>query len=320
VRLGEQVVEDMLEIGGPLPLTWSVSRSSDEVLVRLHNPRMESVEAELTIIGPPETWTRAESGAYSMLATSPRRQAVRLEPGADGETRFVLRPAPGVTAEIAQSLWLVVRLGYNHHVEYRLASALAAPPLTFAGGELGCLDLRPFLNNDAISAQSNLWDGAFSGDWDSIPAEELPPSEQMLTVDGQPFFFPSKADGALNNIACEGQSIPLVAGAGAESGGPWSRLLLLGAAQHDEESEVEITYADGSRERLALRLSSIYGTAVFGEKMAVQTTHLHTPWGDKPKTTCLYVQELPLDPLKQPSYVTLPDNDDIHIFAMTLRP
>jgi hypothetical protein len=316
-QFGSQAMEDTLELGGPLPLTWNVSRSEDEVLVRLHNPRIEPVEAELTIIGPPETWTPLESGVQALLSASPRMQAVLLEPGGEALARFALRPTIDPSPQVRDSFWLVARLGYNDHVDYRLASTSAPPELSFSGGEAGCLDLRPFFNNDGIGAHSNLWDGAFSGSWESLPAEELPPSEQILLAEGQPFLFPSKADGAPNNVACEKQAIPLQA-RGAAAQGPWSRLLLLGAAQHNEEGEVEIVYADGSLEACLLRLSDVYGSPAFGETVAVHATHSHTPWGDKANAMSLYVQQLPLDPSKQPAYLTLPDNDDLHVFAMTL--
>jgi alpha-mannosidase len=76
-------------------------------------------------------------------------------------------------------------------------------------------------NVDVISANKRKSDGDFDGTGKSFPAELLP---DTITSDGIVFKIGPKADGALNAVACAGQTVKLPAGA-------FNRLYLLAAAQ-----------------------------------------------------------------------------------------
>lgn len=184
------------------------------------------------------------------------------------------------------------------------------------------LDLHPLFNNDGISWDHYLEDGDFDGEGGTYPAESLPPSNTRCECRGIPFFFPSKEDGALNNVALEGQSLVLPEG-------QYQSLYLLGAADSGYFAEwLEVEEEEGSR-CCRLELSSWHGFEGprFGEWPGLVCNGYHS--GDLGDThsdgrvrreVWMWVQSIALEPGRRLRRLTFPDNPCLHLFAATLEP
>jgi hypothetical protein len=72
------------------------------------------------------------------------------------------------------------------------------------------VDLSGACNHDGIATAAHPDDGNFDGGGWSYPAEELSPAG-AATLAGTPMEFPSGADGELNTIEADGQSVALPA-------------------------------------------------------------------------------------------------------------
>lgn len=183
------------------------------------------------------------------------------------------------------------------------------------------LDLRPLFNNDGISWDADLGDGDFDGEGGTYPAEDLPPGNALVECRGIPFFFPDKEDGALNNVALEGQRLAVPAGA-------YRALHLLGAADSGSFAQwLEVEETGGGRGRCSLGLSSWHGFegALFGERVGLMCSGFHS--GDLGDThtdgrvrreVWMWVQTIRLEggPIRA---LVFPDHPCLHLFAATLE-
>lgn len=136
------------------------------------------------------------------------------------------------------------------------------------------VDLRPYFNNDGMSFDAAKNDGDFDGNGGTFPAEELPPSNALIHLDGVPFYFPSKEDGARNNMALSGQSIAF----------PPVRIKavhVLGAVEGQAgevyEEEVTLSLEDGTLHPFYIGMSNWLLPPRYNERVAFQCSHLHFP-------------------------------------------
>lgn len=136
------------------------------------------------------------------------------------------------------------------------------------------IDLRRHFNNDGISFDAAKGDGDFDGKGGAFPGEELPGSNSLISLDGIPFFFPSKEDGHLNNMALAGQSI------GFEPA-LLKAVHVIGAVEGQNgevyEEEITVSLENGTFHPLYLGLSNWLLPARYNEKVAFQCSHLHFP-------------------------------------------
>jgi len=149
------------------------------------------------------------------------------------------------------------------------------------------IDLRNYFNNDGISYDDCKCDGDFDAKGSTFPAEELPPSNSIITMGSVPFYFPSKENGDLNNMVLSSQSINV-------EQRKYSTLYVLGAVdgQNGEvyEEEVTVNMSDGGFEPIYLGLSNWLLPAKYNEKIAFRCNHMHYP--DKGQET-LYGKNAP---------------------------
>jgi alpha-L-fucosidase 2 len=184
------------------------------------------------------------------------------------------------------------------------------------------LDLHPLFNNDGISWDHCLEDGDFDGEGGTYPAESLPPSNSLCGCQDIPFFFPSKEDGALNNVALEGQRLAFPAGR-------YHSLYLLGAADSGYFAEwLEVEEEDGRSRCCRLELSSWHGFEGprFNERPGLVCSGYHS--GDLGDThsdgrvqreVWMWVQCIALEPRRPLRALIFPDNPCLHLFAATLE-
>jgi len=221
--------------------------------------------------------------------------------------------------------------------------------------EFVVLDMRSYFNNDGISFDDLKCDGDFDGKGGTFPAEELPPSNALISVDGIPFFFPSKENGDVNNMVLSGQSIGFDETA-------VTAIHILGAVEGQNgevyEEEVTISLEDGTYHPAYLKLSNWLLPAQYDERAAFLCSHLHFP--DTGQQSLLnrhsaeienyrfaeelryrssasdaavdrenaakgiwrprlWIQTLPLDFKKPVIGITFMDNLNFHLFAVTLE-
>lgn len=179
---------------------------------------------------------------------------------------------------------------------------------------------------DVVSADRDRSDGDFDGAGHTLPAELLP---RDLVLEDVPFRFGPTSAGALNALACRGQTLAL-------PDGDFNRLFIIAAAAG---GPAEGTFLTGDR---ATRLSIheftgwigqadslvVDGRVVDAERMvpafidrdeiAWVGTHRHDGSTDRnePYVFC-YLFKYGLDLPSGASTVTLPDEERIRILAMT---
>jgi len=170
----------------------------------------------------------------------------------------------------------------------------------------------PF-DHDWISNNGKYTDGT---GWD-FAAEDLPASNSEFIFNGADkvkFKFGDKADGALNDVECAKQKISF-------SPGYYSKVYILGS-MHDGGARCPflLNYTDGTQERVLAGFSDWWGgNPVFGEAVAIKTTHHHEASGERKPGSGIYMQTIEPDNKKVLASIILPAEPKLHIFAMTLE-
>lgn len=180
----------------------------------------------------------------------------------------------------------------------------------------------PF-NEDAISFDSNRADGNMSNGL-TLPAE-LVPAE--ITSEDIHFNMGSTADGAKNVVAAKGQKITLPAG-------NYNKLYILAAATKDTQGvlkvgseKVNLSVQDwtgfiGQHYGRVLtdndtKVTKITDAFVKRDDIAWYASHCHSPKGNEAyQYSYLYKYEINIT--KGAKSITLPENGDIKIFAITV--
>ncbi len=181
------------------------------------------------------------------------------------------------------------------------------------------MDLSPWFNNDGIAGQTSPEEGNYDGTRENplgtynLAKELLPDSISIYTTHKIPFLFPDKSDGKMNNILCQGQTL-------MTPGGAYEGLYILGASLHGNNREsILLVYADMSEETTQLALSSDRGKPQFGEYQGIKMPYRLTRTGSMDSIqTYLWLQTISLDTGKELLEIHLPDNENIHLFSLTL--
>lgn len=152
--------------------------------------------------------------------------------------------------------------------------------------------------------------GGVDGEGNGYPAQSLGATQ---TVKGVQFTL-GRAD-APDLIACHGQVVPLPAG-------PHASLWLLGSAVEGSQmaQAFTVTYTDGTTEALVQNMSDWFLPGGFpGESRAVKTPYRLSAQGARdPRTFYVYSYGFKLDGTKTVKSVTLPDNENVKLFAVSL--
>jgi hypothetical protein len=221
---------------------------------------------------------------------------------------------------------------------------LGLVPVRVVGGRLAFANLEPFYNVDAVSTEANPADGDFDGKGNSLPAESFPPDAVGITAFFNPdpekdkngkdlppypsglfsdlsrsarlvsFRFGSDRDGAKNAIACKGQTIPLPAGRDAT-------LHVAAAATGGEARPLTVTvrYKDGTEGKVTARVGDWQRPPDKVDPVATRAFRVRSKDGDRPGFVYVRHVILPLDIRKEVVSVTLPNDEAIKVFAVTLE-
>ncbi len=183
-------------------------------------------------------------------------------------------------------------------------------------------DLSAYFNNDGISSAADRRSGNFDAPrvalGGSYPAAELPASNSVFMsvakdTPAVPFLFPDH-DAAANNISCRGQMVIVPRGR-------YRRVHLLGSADNgDYEREVQLVYLDGPAETTLLGLTDWCADAQYGEAPVVRSQTRHGLSGQVEDMPCfIRRQSLAVDPARVLRAIRLPDEEHMHVFALTLE-
>ncbi|WP_380163484.1 PKD domain-containing protein [Jannaschia sp. R86511] len=176
-------------------------------------------------------------------------------------------------------------------------------------------DLSELFNNDGISTDANPADGNFDGGGWSLAAELLPePVREQggpVTIDGVEYVFGSPAEGELNNVEADGQTIDLPVGS-------YDQLMVLATAHNgDVQADGTLTYADGTTAQVPMRFTDWAVNPKFGEQIAVDMPYRHNSGGNTSPRVMLFTQPLALRPDSDVASLTLPDDPRLHVFAVS---
>lgn len=191
-----------------------------------------------------------------------------------------------------------------------VGTAIAAP-------EFVLVDILDWVNNDGISYLEFPGDQDLDGVGYGFPAEELPDGDFTAAWDENtaiPFKELYKEDGWGNNVEAWGDTIDLPAG-------NYSGLWLLVVTHHGPvETQITLNYADGSNIEHALVAGDWCGNPAGSERMSIRPPHRHGADGiTGPSCGFWLLPRFDVDSSKVLTSVTLPDEDRLHIFGITLE-
>jgi hypothetical protein len=114
-----QTFQDVLEVGGAFDLEMTAENRGDEIVVTVKNPTRETVAAEVSMVTPLETWSKALVGPHALLDISPRTHGVSLDPGSTAVLRFRVKPEADCGLIPLDSYWAVAKLMSNGRIRLR---------------------------------------------------------------------------------------------------------------------------------------------------------------------------------------------------------
>lgn len=199
------------------------------------------------------------------------------------------------------------------------------------GGKLSYLDLSSMCEVGAVSPDTERTIGDFDGKGCSFPTELFPPDvgpgedvsyvyptgykwDCGVQAEGRiSFRYPDKAPGAKAAAICKGQKIDVEDGA-------YVAVHILGASVNGPTSgEISLNYT-GSAQAVRVSMSDWVSGPANSEPVGYSIRHRHTHGGDELDKRCyLYTYTLKADAGKTLTSITLPNNPDMRIVAVTLE-
>jgi len=181
------------------------------------------------------------------------------------------------------------------------------------------VDISALFNNDGIAPDNDPAGGDFDFGGSSYSAALWPKVGKTGVVVGKVPFLLAGADRKLNNISCEGQAIKVLAG-------NYSAILILGSATNVPDGAMEdalvLTYKDGTKSEVEFTLTDWCVEPRAKEKVAYSFKYRMSSGvegGHHEITNYLFVQTVKIDAKKELVSIKLPEQKDIHIFAITLQ-
>jgi hypothetical protein len=201
------------------------------------------------------------------------------------------------------------------------------------GGPYTAVELAPYLNIIAATSGLRRASGDFDGLGNTIPLETLPPDLSGNATDLYPcgyyvpaaldknttshsvtFRYPAKSNGLTRVVACTGQSISTAAAR-------VTRIHLLGAGTGAGNSGAfTVNFANGRSQTIPVTMSSWLESSAHGEETTFVAPYIRGARSDNSRQP-IYLHHYVLA-LSEPgaiSSVTLPDNLEMKVFAITLE-
>ena len=114
-----QAFQDVLEIGAGFDLEMSAENLGDTIAVTVRNPTNETVEGEVAIVTPVETWPAQLAGPYSLIEIGPRTQGISLTGGEETTVTFTVERPGGGEQPLPDSYWAVAKLMSNGRISLK---------------------------------------------------------------------------------------------------------------------------------------------------------------------------------------------------------
>jgi hypothetical protein len=185
----------------------------------------------------------------------------------------------------------------------------AVPPV-----DDGILDLANSFNQDAISTAVNPQDGDIGYQGQTLAGELVPAVIDFPGVGAFQWRMGSKLNGAPNVVQCDGRTVTIPATSAA-------RVNLLGCAINDTQAGLfRMNYSDGTSSAVTMRFTDWGAPSPRNtETVAIRFDRRNGPAGPVIAMTSLYRYALPVDKTKRLVSITLPNNPNMKIFAVTVR-
>jgi beta-glucosidase len=173
-------------------------------------------------------------------------------------------------------------------------------------------NLAAAFNTVAVSDDANPAAGNFDGSGYSYSAQAL--ASVGVTPGGTigGFTWPSAAAGQPSTVTAQGQVV-------VRGGSGSSLAFLLAGTSSLQSGTVTVTYTDGTSSSGTVTAPDWYNNAAApGSTLVVTTPHWNRPAGSTlpaDHQVSLYASSVPLTAGKTISYVTLPANSGLHVFA-----
>lgn len=113
---GHQEYQDVLEVGTAVQPEFSLRLDEDNIVAVVENPGSESLECEVAIASPVETWPAAVVGPLSLIEITPRSVGLSVPPGGRQEVAFDISAGDG---RVAAAWWAVGKLMANGRIYLR---------------------------------------------------------------------------------------------------------------------------------------------------------------------------------------------------------
>jgi hypothetical protein len=111
-----QTFQDVLEIGDGFDLQMTAENREDVIVVTLTNPTAETIEGEVSIVTPLETWSKELVGPYALLDISPRTIGASVARGTSVVLEFKVAAAMSRALAPQDSYWAVAKLMSNGRI------------------------------------------------------------------------------------------------------------------------------------------------------------------------------------------------------------
>ena len=114
-----QIFQDVLEVGGAFNLEMTAENKGDVIVVTLKNPTAETIEAEVAMVTPVETWPQSLIGEHALWDISPRTRGVSIAPGAVEELQYTVTRLADEALVPETSYWAVAKLMSNGRIQLK---------------------------------------------------------------------------------------------------------------------------------------------------------------------------------------------------------
>ena len=176
--------------------------------------------------------------------------------------------------------------------------------------------LASAFNNVGITTSATVGKGNFDGSGNSYSASLLQGAGlgpgASVTVGGVHFTWPATAPGAPDNISTLGQVVAF--------SGQGNTLGFLGAAVYGTQPGTgTVLYSDGTTQSFSISFGDWFGSSAPGDQVVATLSDLHRSVAGKAgHSVQVYFTSIPLQAGKRVVAVTLPNNSELHIFAMAI--
>ncbi|MBO0838740.1 MAG: hypothetical protein J2P28_24930, partial [Actinobacteria bacterium] len=250
-------------------------------------------------------WTAAPP-AGSQVTASPASAEEVLDPGASTTTTLTLSSSSATPATITVPINVTATVG---------AVTIAGP-----GADVQATVPYPSLaaafNNTGITDDADHNPGNYDGVGNSFSAEALAAvgitPGSAITSGGVTFVWPDVPAGQPDNVTTQGQTISLP--------GSGSTLGVLGSAVNGVQNGTgTIYYTDGSTQPFSVSFQDwITRTPVDGDNLVATTAYFNRTNAGPARTPSVFAAFVPLQAGKTVQDIVLPDNVNIHSFALAI--